>query len=175
MTIVCALAVGDETILGCDQKVGTLRVPSKWVIHGQWAIGVSGAHRTQQLIQRATIPETDDAFVVATWIRDTLVADGYSTDKNDYGLPTLASGILIALPGRVWSIAGCFSSVEVPGFTAVGSGCEYAEGAAWRVEGHAADRTSAISITRHAIEAAIALDPNGCGGEAVIYTHGWGK
>ena len=193
MTIICAITNGDETILGCDQRSGDFMVPTKWVIHGrpvvqvdlespkaivrldggrQWAIGTSGAHRTQQLIERATIPDTDDPFRVSTWIRDLLLEDGYQPEPGNYDPPALGGGILLARPGRVWHVAGCFSTVEVRGFAATGSGRMYADGAAWMAQRRGAGPREQIY---EAVQSAIALDRDGCGGEAVVCVlgHNW--
>ena len=162
MTIICALPDGDETILGCDQRAGDYLVPTKWVVHGRWAIGVSGAYRTQQLIERATIPITDDPFVVSTWIRGLMIEDGYKSESNDP--PGFESNILLSTPGRVWSVKGCFTAIEVAGFAAAGSGREYAIGAAWAAKKNGA----AMEIVDYAVRAAICNDPDGCGGDSVV-------
>ena len=170
MTIVCAIPNGDETILGCDQKAGDFLINTKWIIRGQWAIGVSGAYRTQQLIERATLPETDDPFVLATWIRDTLLADGYKPDEHDP--PVFNGHILLATPGRVWMVNGCFATVEVKGFAAVGSGREYALGAAWMASTpECAAWDDKRWIVDQAVMAAIAKDRDGCGGEQIVIVH----
>lgn len=172
MTIICAIPNGDETILGCDQKAGDFLVPAKWIIRGQWAIGVSGAYRTQQLLERATLPETDDPFVLATWIRDTLSADGYKPADGDHDPPSLDGHILLATPGRVWMVHGCFATVEVYGLAAIGSGREYALGAAWMASTPGfMNWDDRKWVVERAVMAAIAKDRDGCGGEQIVIVH----
>lgn len=144
MTITCAIhQPGVGTWIGSDRlRSGGYRIimdKSKWVSRNGWSIAVDGYARAIDVIEHTpiTAPEVGDGvFALANWIRDALIADGFtriSSDGDENLAANLGSGFIVATPAGVWDIDAGFAISPIPPrrLHARGSGADYALGAAW--------------------------------------------
>lgn len=176
MTIVCAMREeGGRTLLGCNSRslVGRTVMAadrSKWLIEGDWALGITGAGISGDAVRarRAKLPgDTEDVFAVTAFLRrclDKLKLGEEEDGARDYDL----SALIVHRSGRMWDVDGNLSAEEVNAgaFWANGSGYRFALGAAQVLAGQGAD---ARAVVEGAVRAAIALDSN-CPGEPIIET-----
>lgn len=167
MSIVAAIAVPDRaiTVIGCDQRVGSVMVPTKWVRQGCWAIGVSGVYRVLALIEQREGAPQRSPLEVGVWLRDVLLEDGFQPRDDAGGPQSFDTEILLARAGRLWALDASLTPTEVPPgeLAAVGSGREYARGAAYALDAASLDYRMHTSI-----QAAIDLEFATCGGEPVV-------
>lgn len=167
MSVIAAIADRGITITGCDQRAGSMMVRTKWVRRGDCSIGVSGTYRVIPLLASAQGMPQEDPFAIGTWIRDVLAEDGFQSRDDSGGPKSFDIEILLARPGRLWLLDASLTPIEVPPgeFMAVGSGREYARGAA-----HALSFASPADQVRAAVQAAIDLEYETCGGKPVVET-----
>ena len=177
MTVLCALydEVNQELWLGCNDRalIGDTPAPgtaSKWVIFGDWVIGLSGDSINEQLLQTAgeAFPhDTENVLDVFKFLRQTFEDFGHGRDKNGDGHPSYGvNGIIAHRSGRIWDFDNQLALSEVPAgrLWACGSGAEYALGADYVLRNN--DK-SAEERVGFAVAAAIALDV-GCPGDALV-------
>lgn len=168
MTVVAAIALPERgaTIIGCDQRVGPLMLPTKWVRRGVWAFGVSGVCRALPLIAAGPEVPQDSPLAVGIWLRNALLEDGFQPLEEGGGGPKVFDvSVLLARAGRLWLLDGSLTPLAVPAgqLMATGSGREYARGAA-----HALGEAPPEDRVRAAVQAAIDLEYEGCGGEPIV-------
>lgn len=169
MSVVAAIALpGRSTVIGCDQRAWELMVPTKWARKGEWAIGVSGVYRVLPLICAATESPPDDPLGVGIWLRKLLIEDGFKpgeNEDNEGGPRTFPFSALLASSGKLWYMDSSMTPFAVRPHTlmAVGSGREYARGAA-----HMLRHGDPESMVRAAVQTAIDLDYEHCGGDPVV-------
>ena len=85
-------------------------------------------------------------------LRTAIRSDGFVA-KDEYGAPVFGVPFLIAQPGRLWEIDSAFHLTEERGFWAIGSGRNYAFGAA-----HALHPGQPKNVVGMALDAAIHHD-----------------
>lgn len=146
---------GGTKMLGCP----------KWVVRKPWAVGVAGNLRTTNVIAAHAndlLNGLAGAYDFTCRARGLLQQDGYNTD-TDEGAKAYGQNMILAHPGRVWSICVAFGVFDIPGgeVWADGSGRAYGLGA-----GHVAKGGPRARL-RAAVEAAIRYDDQ-CGGEPWI-------
>ncbi len=182
LTVIAAIHLDGETWIGSDTMAVNNDAPvvcgPKWVVGQEWAIGVAGVHRTQNIIEarcRSALNDREASIgAVCGEIRTALLDDGYEPDKEP--VPTFSGSFLVAHREGVWSVDSQFSFVAIPlsrcgAFWASGCGRDHALGAfhalikAWQ---HVSlPKLTGCELVAHAIDAAIAGDVY-CGGTAWV-------
>lgn len=170
MTTIVAVRDGKRTWIGSDTQwtgagVSNFGEP-KWVRFGQWAAGISGSLRTLNLVSgnaKRIFDDLDSPLEFTERLRATLKDYDYDIKAVNAGeAPTLDSSMILATPGRFWSICEELSISGHERFWAVGTGYLVALGAM-----SALDRfktTKSEDMARIAIETAMQFD-TGSGGE----------
>ena len=142
----------------------------KWVTRAPWAVGVSGAVRTLNLLDH----EGDRIFAQANGPMDftkaaraVLEEHGYKPNDHGSGVLSIKQCLLLARPGRLWEVDGDWSVVKQrPGeLWACGSGADNALGVGFALRDQCP--WTAREILLVAIDAAKEYDRD-CGGEPWI-------
>lgn len=174
MTIICALHAPEEqcTWIGSDTQgnLGEVRSasPTKWIVHGDWAIGCAGLWRTANImLERGDelFDEVDGPFDLTENLRRLLIDEGYSNARDEKAGGPHDFGdlsFILASPKAIWSIDRLLGFAPLPAreVTAAGSGRELAYGAAYVAEKAG---MTAEKVIRSAVEAVIDRDIR-CGG-----------
>ena len=173
MTIACALKTEAGVWIGSDTQL-TMRsgfilpvAKKKWETCGRFRWAFSGHVRILGALSAAPAggmtTNMPGAEAFAEHLREAVKADGWNPD-DDKGAPTdYAYDAIIVSPTRVCLAHGDGGFADFgDAFCAIGSGREYAYGAAFALDGMDGD-----VVVRTAVEAAIACD-NACGGEPQV-------
>lgn len=146
----------------------------KWVVRGQWAIGVAGALRVINLMEAhfaKLIGEAETIFDFSCALRETMKADGIlgNATNDGPGTPSFGQYMVLASPQGIWEIGCDLAFAAVPDGVAAlgGSGSEVGSGAA-----HALMRLRVPLASRRAmlmiVQAAVANSAS-CGGEPWVH------
>lgn len=176
MTIIVAYRddARKEVWIGSDSRVTSDRfiwpeTAKKWLDCGRWVIGVSGS----AMIARVVRDKASDLgqCETAEGVADMLMAEFKERDfkRCDHnGPPCYEQDLIIATKSEVFSVAGN-GIVAAPdhGFAAVGSGDDFAYGAAYAIMSVAQGAISGDVICRVAVEAACQYSSD-CGGKIVV-------
>jgi len=170
MTIACALKTDTGVWIGADSRL-TMRngfiVPvesNKWVpLHPYLWWAFAGHTRIQAVVEKLEFDTTDGAEEVHEIIRAAVKEDGWNSDADRGEIVDYAYDLLLVNPDRVCFAHGSGSFADFgDAFCAIGSGRDYAYGAAFALHGMDPE-----VIVRSAVEAAIAFDVN-CGGSVYV-------
>lgn len=143
MTVICALRDGDKVWIGSDSRMTSggghiyAGAHQKWIHWGDWWIGISGTPRLANVIALAPVPPADASVLeIVNTLRRLTKEDDWSAGSpgNGNGGPQdNGHNAIIVTPDRRVFDLGCRWSVTeaFDNFTACGSGCEYAYGAAY--------------------------------------------
>jgi len=163
-TIVAIHKPGFGTVIGSDQQISSqsqkgFLTGGKWVRHGDWAIGISGAFRTLNLARNHAeqlLNNLDSALEFTERLTEMLKSYGYTASMEESGPPMLGSGMLLASPIGVWSLDASMSVLDIAPnmLAAVGSGADYAAGSAHSTS-HITDPVKRVTM---AVSASIAMD-----------------
>ena len=173
MTIVCGYRNRDGAVwLGADSRTTGSRfifpeMVDKIIRIGRWAIGHSGNETALALLQRkgGAISETDDPYEVVDIMQSLYKEADYKRRTDDDGAPDYSQAAILATRSEIWAVSPD-GSVWRPawGFAAVGSGQDYAYGAAFVLH---KGNMGGEALVRMAIYAACEFD-TGCGGEVRV-------
>lgn len=177
MTIVCAYRPpGSSSVwMASDSRTtgGNFIFPERSrKLHrvGGWLLGASGPDCIHEIVKKL-----GDNLDQAAELRDAIMAGlktgGWETERQDRGgdPPAFGMAVLAARPGELFGIApdGCIWEPDW-GFAAIGSGQDFAYGAAWSLKG---GLVGPASLVTDAVRAAIAFHC-GCGGDVVVESIG---
>lgn len=170
MTIVVAQREGNRVWIGADSRITSHNsfiyptVAKKWHKWGDWWMGCAGSTRLSNLIEAHALdpqPATEQALIVAvrSWIKD----DEWNQEVpgGGPGPRSVGSAMLVVTPDRRVLDVSSFWAYSDAGveFAAIGSGCDYAYGAAHAMRATAIPTEERMQI---ALEAACNYD-TGCG------------
>lgn len=182
MTIVCAQRCGDETWIGSDSRMvaNFMLYPQpvqKWFLVDDWWVGFSGSYRMADLLRyRApSLANLVSAFAVTNALRALTVDDGWKPiEEGSRDGPTrMDINCILVSPGLDVYEFGTAGVVCPAGdeFTAMGSGYEYALGAAEALSRIRSENGSGFIGPEIRMRAAIAAACKydlGCGGEPFV-------
>ena len=160
MTIICAYPdrKARVTWIGCNPGVtyGSSAHKSDpfWHRFGPWWIAQSSEPRAETVMagMRAELAACKTVLKLTENLCQAIRDDGFKA-RDEYGALQLGVSFLVAQPGRLWEIDDAFHLSEERGFWAVGSGRDYAFGAA-----HALHRGQPKNVVGKALDAAIHHD-----------------
>lgn len=135
----------------------------KFVRHGRWTLGHTGMATVLALLRRkgAAIAEAESVYDVAELTQRLLKEADYRQRPDEDGAPDYAQTFIVSDGLGLWGICpdgSCWAPDW--GFVAIGSGQEYAFGAAFVLH---EQRACAETVVRMALLAAVAFD-TGTGG-----------
>ena len=168
MTIACALKTDTGVWIGADSRL-TMRsgfvLPvesNKWMpLHSGLWWAFSGHTRVESVVAKLPLVDTPEEFQEA--VRAAVKEDGWNSDADKGETVDYAYDLLLVTPERVCFSHGSGSFADFgDAFCAIGSGREYAYGAAFALRGMDPE-----VIVRTAVEAAIAFDTS-CGGAVSV-------
>jgi ATP-dependent protease HslVU (ClpYQ) peptidase subunit len=170
MTVVCAVKDGPDVWIGSDSRMlaGSFlyQMPvGKWLAADGWRIGISGSYRFASLLTHRPPALGVTAFDAAEALRALIVADGWQPlqDQKEGPVRHDIGMILVSPEHEVYELGTAGIPVDQGNeFTAIGSGYEYALGAA-----HARRLERPEARVRIAIDAAIKYDVS-CGGAPYV-------
>ncbi|QCG94975.1 hypothetical protein E6C67_14170 [Azospirillum sp. TSA2s] len=176
MTIICAMhEPGVGTWIGSDQRVtaGNVIVSDctpKWALVDGGAIAVSGSNavRTTVFDRSSEINVCWSASELRKWLMSIWEDLGVPAKIEDGEAAYFRGGTILASPHRILPLCSAFGASTVPdrALYAAGSGCDFAEGAAFTMR--SAGLTDARTIMLAAIRAAVHGN-TGCGGEPFVH------
>lgn len=178
MTVICALCDQHtkNVWIGCNDgvAVGDVRmhgaIRNKWVIFGQWALGMAGSSiPAEVLIQnREHFPDNENCpLAITQFIKN--VFDEFEIGTRDDDDPATSYPMVALLAhsdGRIWDL-DCFLATDqiLPGkLWASGSGMSFALGADFVL---AAQNATSEERVQKAVEAAIFYDGS-CPGQTFV-------
>ncbi len=136
---------------------------------GEWMIALSGATRAKQVLDGADFSHLRTEHAVATHIRELLKADGFETATDQKGAQRVSMGALIASRKGVAFCCAEFAVSSLPPdrFFGLGSGGDFAQGAAHALQARDYIQGGVEAVLRAALSAAAAGNIY-CGGVGVI-------
>lgn len=181
MSVIAAVQVAHEgpTWIGSDTLVtsGNLRLElgTKWIVRGEWAIGVAGHMRAINVIDHQAsqlLSDVSGPYVLADRLRNLLQQDGFRAGTEEHGPLEFGQSLMLAHRNGVWGIGADFSTIALPPgrLWAEGSGRDLAIGAAHALAVCGVP-PSPDEILRRALETAIMFDV-GCGGRPWVFCLG---
>ena len=175
MTVVCAYhELGVGTWIGSDtvaHRDGVVYFGvSKWVVHGDRAIGISGSHVVQNIIEdRAEhIFSGTNYFRVAQRLRSVMIEFGAHPEKSDDGnIPNISVWGIYATSAGACILSTDGGVLEIPSRVMCADGCgdKFALGASHALYGA---NLGGEDLVRCSVQAAISCS-TGCGGEPWVY------
>ena len=142
MTIIVAQRRGKETWIGADSRMcsGTFlfqQPVKKWVQVGDWWVGQTGSFRFDTLLklQRPVLGGTPEQ--AAETLRQMVITDGWEPiHKDEPGVRRHDTQLLLIAPDcRVFEHGTSGVTIDAnEEFSALGSGCDYALGAAYALK-----------------------------------------
>lgn len=143
----------------------------KWLLHGQWGIGVAGRLRTVNLVERnieALLLDLKDAYDFGLRVREAMSSGGYRPNTDEFGPQAFGGAVILAKADGAWVIGSDFSITPIaPGSGwAEGSGREVTMGALHALLSLSPSLDPESVVTR-VLRAAMALDVN-CGGQSRV-------
>jgi ATP-dependent protease HslVU (ClpYQ) peptidase subunit len=174
MTICCAIhdPISRETWIGSDSRAtsNTFIWPEKvkkWIAAGKWRVANCGSGRALHLMEKRAkcLAACPDVSAVCGSLRDILQEDGWRADDEKGAISYGPLMFLLASHEGVWIIPSNFAPVYVGGrFAAIGSGDDFAYGAAHALMALCVSREV---VVRSALHAACTFDA-ACGGDLFI-------
>ena len=138
MTTICSMhdAVKGGVWIASDTKRSFgdlgLNLATKWAVHENWAIGMSGRVRLANIMHKhwpQIIRDTQDIHDISLKLRQLVQYDGFK--PQDEKSPWWNMGTIITDSSNIWTVGSDFSYSHIPQgqFVADGSGWQIAQGA----------------------------------------------
>lgn len=168
---------GYGTVFGSDTLVSSnvkCYIPTgKWFSSNGYAVGISGALKTTNIVQHHvehllddldSSSETEFVFQFAGKLTQLLASMDYKSESDDIGAKSICHGVMLVSAKKVWSLDPTLSFIEIAPNVVYGdgSGGGLAMGA-----GFATASMSPVKRIETAIRAGIAMDTYS-GGDIVI-------
>lgn len=142
MTVICAYTDGTETWIGSDRMISSSNEkwigPHKWHEAHGWAIGVAGAQRAVNMLERVKaeiFAEADSPFAIADRLVQRFAEYGIHScgTSHDNHTECFGQSLLLARKGEIWNFGFDLGFFQAPPNTLIakGSGADYAMGAGY--------------------------------------------